>query len=171
MTLVFTRSWTDAFGSAYMTLEGATGSDVILVIARLEVARDALATLETLPAFKGRVVLCALEVMHAAPLLEVFRQLEPSAVVALEELNGIADRGGAMTLESGEFVSSTGLEYVEAGDCPAWQSSLTVPDALEISSLAANLATAHGLPALACGVVQLPVALERLFTARSLKAV
>ena len=160
MTPTLTRSWTDAFGSAYVTLEGGTGSAVILIAARFTAARDALATLETLPDFKGRIVLCAVEVMHTAPLLEVFRQLEPSAVIALEGIDGIADRGGAASLESGEFVSSTGLEYIESGDLAAWQSSLSVPDALEISSLAASLATAQGLPALACGVAQLPAALE-----------
>ena len=160
MTPILTRSWTDAFGSAYITLEGGTGSDVILIAARLEVARDVIATLETLPAFKGRIVLCALEVMHAAPLLAALHQTEPSAVIALEAMDGIADRGGATTLEAGEFVSITGLEYIESGDLAAWQSSLTVPDALEIPSLAASLAAAQGLPVLACGVAQLRAALE-----------
>ena len=160
MTPTFTRSWTDAFGSAYMTLEGGTGSDVILVTARLEAARDALVLLETLPAFKGRIVLCAVEVMHAAPLLTALHQTEPSAVIALEGIDGIANRGAAVTLESGEFVSSTGLEYIESGECAAWQSSLAVPDTLEMSSLASSLAAVHGLPVLACGVAQLRAALE-----------
>lgn len=160
MTPVFTRSWSDAFGSAHATLEGGTGSKVMLIAARLEAARDALALLETLPAFKGRIVLCALEVMHAAPLLSALRQTEPSAVIALEEIDGIADRGAATTLESGEFIAATGLEYIESGECAAWQSSLSVLDALEISSLAASLAAAQGLPALACAVSQLTAALE-----------
>ena len=160
MTPILTRSWTDAFGSAYITLEGGTGSDVILIAARLEVARDVIATLETLPAFKGRIVLCALEVMHAAPLLAALHQTEPSAVIALEAMDAIADRGRATTLEAGEFVSITGLEYIESGDLAAWQSSLTVPDALELPSLAASLAAAQGLPVLACGVAQLRAALE-----------
>ena len=132
----------------------------MLIAARLEAARDALALLETLPAFKGRIVLCALEVMHAAPLLSALRQTEPSAVIALEEIDGIADRGAAATLESGEFIAATGLEYIESGECTAWQSSLTVPDALGIPSLAASLAAAQGLPALACAVSQLTAALE-----------
>lgn len=160
MTPTFTRSWTDAFGSAYMTLEGGTGSEVILIAARLEAARDALAMLETLAGFKGRIVLCALATMHAAPLLSALRQTEPSAVIALEDVDGIADRGVATTLESGEFVAVTGLEYLESGDLAAWQSSLTVSDALEISSLAASLAADLGLAVLACGVAQLRAALE-----------
>ena len=143
-----------------MTLEGGTGNNVILIAARLEVTRDVMATLETLPAFKGRIVLCALEVMHAAPLLSALRQTEPSVVIALEGLDGIADRGVAATLESGEFIAATGLEYVESGECAAWQSDLTVPDVLEMSSLAASLAAAQGLPVLACGVAQLTSALE-----------
>lgn len=160
MKPAFTRSWTDAFGSAYMTLEGGTGPVVILVAARLDAARDALALLGTLPAFKGRIVLCALEVMRAAPLLCALRQTEPNAVIALEEIDGMADRGPAGTLESGEFVSSTGLEYIESGDLAAWQSGLTVPDALEISSLASSLAAAQGFAVVACGVAQLHAALE-----------
>ena len=160
MTPAFTRSWSDAFGSAYATLEGGTGSEVILIAARIEAARDALATLETLPAFKGRIVLCALEVMHAAPLLAALHQTEPSAVIALEEIDGIACRGEAATLESGEFIAATGLEYIESGECTAWQSSLSLPDALEIPSLASSLAAAQGLPALACAVPQLTAALE-----------
>ena len=143
-----------------MTLEGGTGSAVILIAARLEVARDVMATLETLPEFKGRIVLCALETMHTAPLLAAFHQTEPSAVIALEELDGIADCGLATALESGEFVAATGLEYIESGECAAWQSDLTVPDALEMSSLASSLAAVHGLPVLACGVAQLRAALE-----------
>ncbi len=145
-----------------MTLEGGTGSGVILIVARLEVTRDALTALETLSAFKGRVVLCALEAMHAAPLLAALHQVEPSAVIALEDVNGIADRGAVTMLESGEFVAATGLEYVESGECAAWQSSLSVPDALEVSSLAASLAAIQGLPVLACGVAQLRTALEIL---------
>ena len=160
MTPAFTRSWTDAFGSAYATLEGGTGSEVILIAARPEAARDGLALLKTLPAFKGRIVLCAFAAMHTAPLLSALRQTEPSAVIALEEIDGIADRGAATTLESGEFIAATGLEYIESGECVAWQSSLSVLDALEISSLAASLAAAQGLPALACAVSQLTAALE-----------
>ena len=143
-----------------MTLEGGTGNNIILIAARLEAARDALTLLGTLPAFKGRIVLCAFETMHTAPLLTALHQTEPSAVIALEEIDGIADRGAAVTLESGEFTSATGLEYIESGDLAAWQSSLTVPDALEISSLAASLAAGLGLPVLACGVAQLKAALE-----------
>lgn len=119
-----------------------------------------MVTLETLPAFKGRIVLCALEVMHAAPLLTALRQTEPSAMIALEEIDGIADRGAAITLESSEFTSATGLEYIESGKCAAWQSSLSVSDALEMPSLAASLAAEQGLPVLACGVAQLKAALE-----------
>ena len=166
MTPTFTRSWSDAFGSAYATLEGGTGSDVILITARLETGRDAIATLETLPAFKGRIVLCAFETMHAAPLLAALHQTEPSAVIALEEIDGIACRGEAATLEAGEFVAATGLEYIESGDLAAWQSNLTAPDALEMHSLASSLATAQGLPALACGVAQLRMALEIVRSSR-----
>ena len=160
MTPVFTRSWTDAFGSAYATLEGGTGSEVILIAARPEAARDGLALLKTMPAFKGRIVLCAFTTMHTAPLLSALRQTEPSAVIALEEIDGIADRGAATTLESGEFIAATGLEYIESGECVAWQSSLSVLDALEIPSLASSLAAAQGLPVLACAVSQLTAALE-----------
>ena len=161
MTPVFTRSWSDAFGSAYMTLEGGTGAEVILVVALFTAARDALGILETLPAFKGRIVLCAVEVMHAAPLLSALRQTEPSAVIALEELDGIACSGdAATTLESGEFSCATGLEYIESGEYPAWQSSLNVPNALQTLSLASSLATQQGILTLACGVAQLAAALE-----------
>jgi hypothetical protein len=166
VTPSFTRSWTDAFGSAYVALEGGTGSRVILVTAQLEAARDALATLGTLPAFKGRIVLCALTAMHAAPLLAALQQVEPSAVIALEAIDGIADRGAAVTLESGEFVTSTGLEYVESGECAAWQSTVTVPDALETPSLASSLAAIQGIPALACSVAQLRTALEIVRSSR-----
>ena len=160
MTPVFTRSWTDAFGSAYATLEGGTGSEVILIAARPEAAQDGLALLKTLPAFKGRIVLCAFTTMHTAPLLSALRQTEPSAVIALEEIDGIADRGAATTLESGEFIAATGLEYIESGECVAWQSSLSVLNSLEIPSLASSLAAAQGLPVLACAVSQLTAALE-----------
>ena len=160
MTPVFTRSWSDAFGSAYATLEGGTGSEVILIAARPEAAQDGLALLKTLPAFKGRIVLCAFTTMHTAPLLSALRQTEPSAVIALEEIDGIADRGAATTLESGEFIAATGLEYIESGECVAWQSSLSVLNSLEIPSLASSLAAAQGLRVLACAVSQLTAALE-----------
>lgn len=143
-----------------MTLEGGTGPAVILIAARFTDAWDAMALLETLTAFKGRVVLCAFTRLHAAPLLSALRQVEPSAVIALEAIDGIADRGIAVPLEAGEFASSTGLDYMESGECAAWQSSLTVPNALEVSSPMASLAVAQGIPVLACGVSQIKATLE-----------
>ncbi len=158
----FTRAWTDRFGSAYTILEGGTGSRCVLVTAPLPLARAALEELEQLPAFKGRVVLVALEVMRQAPLLEALRETAPDAVVALEDMTGIAARGLAVQLEAGEFTAPTGLIYLESGVVPAWRSPVAFNDSLESESIAAGVAAAQGIPALACGITDLRAALVQL---------
>jgi hypothetical protein len=157
----------DAFGSAYTILEGGTGKAVVLVTARLEDAVKALEALQQLEGFGGRVVLCVFEEMRQAPVLEALRETTPSIVIALEDVSGIALSGSAMHLVSGEFTASTGLNYAESGEIPAWHSTLEFSDALEIPSVASSLATLHRIPALACGVQHLPSALELAFTRSS----
>jgi hypothetical protein len=163
----FTRAWTDAFGSAYTILEGGTGNAVILVAAILEQAGAALEALQGLEGFGGRIVLCVFEEMRQAPVLEALRETTPSIVIALEDVPGIALSGSAMHLEPGEFTASTGLNYAETGEIPAWRSTLEFPDALEIPSVAGSLATLHRIPALACGADHLRAALELAFTRSS----
>ena len=164
----FTRAWTDAFGSACTILEGGTGNAVILVTACLSDAGAALEVFQQLEGFGGRIVLCVLEELHQAPIFEALRETTPSLVIALEDVPGIASSGSAMQLEPGEFTASTGLNYAESGEIPAWHSSLELPeDALEIPSVASSLASSQRIPALACGVESLRAALELAFTRSS----
>jgi hypothetical protein len=158
----FTRAWTDRFGSAYTILEGGTGSRCVLVVARLSLARAAIEALGQLPPFKGRVVLVALEVMRQAPLLEALRQTAPDAVVALEDITGIASGGPAIQLDAGEFTAPTGLTYLESGHLPAWRSRAAVNSPLECQSVAAGVAGGQGILALACGLADLRTALSQL---------
>jgi hypothetical protein len=163
----FTRAWTDAFGSAYTILEGGTGKQIILVIARLEDGGKALEELQQLEGFGGRIVLCVLEKMRQAPVLEALRETKPSVVIALEDVSGIALSGPAMHLEPGEFLASTGLDYAESGEIPAWRSTLEFPDAMESQSVASSLAASQHIPTLACGVENLLAVLELTFTQSS----
>jgi hypothetical protein len=164
----FTRAWTDAFGSAYTILEGGTGNPVILVAAILEQAGAALEALQQLEGFGGRIVLCVFEEMRQAPVLEALRETAPSIVIALEDVSGIALSGSAVHLEPGEFTASTGLNYAETGEIPAWRSTLELPkDALEIPSVAGSLASSQRIPVLACGADHLHAALRLAFTRSS----
>jgi hypothetical protein len=163
----FTRAWTDAFGSAYTILEGGTGNAVILVTAILEQAEAALEALQQLEGFGGRIVLCVFEELRQAPVLEALRETTPSIVIALENVSGIALSGSAQQLEPGEFTASTGLNYAESGEIPAWRSTLEFPDALELPSVASSLASSQRIPALACSVEHLRAALKLAFTRSS----
>jgi hypothetical protein len=155
----FTRAWVDAFGSAYAILEGGTGNHVALIVAPLELASGALEELSKINGFKGRVVLCALEVVRQAPMLAALRETEPQFVIALEEMTGIASSGAECKIESGEFTASTGLTYLETGEVPAWRSNLRLETALEHPSLVASLGVRQGISALACGTSSLLEAL------------
>lgn len=161
----FSRAWTDAFGSAYLTLEGGTGNAHVLVVARLEDARDALTTLGRFSGFKGRVTLCTLEAMRATFVAHAIDTLEPTGVIAVEAVSGIATGGDALRLEGGEFTAPTGATYTEPDEVAAWQSRLEFPDAQRTPSLASSLASARGLPALACAAAHLERALSLVFTA------
>ncbi len=167
MSHAFSRAWTDAFGSAYLTFEGGTGNINVLVVCSLEDARAALDKLEVFVGtpFKGRVTLCTLEHRHVALVKYALETVAASALIAVEPIEGVASSGPALRLEPGTFTTETGATYTEGGTLDAWRSKLLQPSDLETPSLAASLAVHAGLPALACGVEMLPRALERTFTA------
>jgi hypothetical protein len=162
----FSRAWVDAFGSAYTILEGGTGNRVVLVVCKLESARAVLEALSRVEAFKGRIVLAVVACMHEAPLLEVLRQTAPTGVIAVEDVDGIASSGAETKGDTGAFTASTGLNYLESGAIPAWCSGIVVENALEVSSLAASLASERRIPALVCGIEQLESALNRFWARR-----
>jgi hypothetical protein len=136
MKPVFSRSWTDAFGTAFIHLEGSTGQQAVLLLCPLEYGQTVLSILENFDSFKGRITLAVLEQNHSTPIQAILRFLEPKKIIALDTQN-ITTSGEALKLETQVFTSSTGLEYQHGGDFAAWHSSL-------------SLTGSHGLSVLGC---------------------
>ena len=152
------RVWTDVFGSAICTFEGGYGGRVALVAVGLEcgpgLGNRALEQLLILPRFKGRIGLAVLNRLHAAPVTHAIGQLEASVVIALEDAQGIATRGPGATIQAGQFISTTGLEYAESGEYKAWDAGWLAPKlegTLERASVTASIASGLGLATAACG--------------------
>jgi hypothetical protein len=165
-TNVIHRSWTDEFGSLIATLEGRSGGRSIMVIATLENAENTLQVLQTMPSFKGRIILAVLEQLHVAPLEEVIKANQPNIMIALEtNCAGIATRGAAITTKPEQVSSSTGMTYVEPGNYQAWTAGYLEPaieSNLEYSSIAASVAASLKIPCAACDLGHLPKLLETL---------
>jgi hypothetical protein len=168
----FSRSWTDRFGTVLMTLEGRTGQQHALLIAPLEHSKPALETLQRLGAFKGRITLAIVEHSHATPIREAIEATQPRVVIGLEENAAIITSGAAQRLEPGThrftYCSSTGLEYVEPDQLPAWHSRLETvfPNGRTGASWAASVASSLQVPTVACGLAELHNVLEYLFDLR-----
>jgi hypothetical protein len=160
------RSWTDEFGTLVATLEGRSGGRNLMVIAPLEHAENILVELQTLPSFKGRIVLAILEHLHAAPLEAVIKANQSSIVIALEpNCAGIATRGAAITTQPEQVTSSTDMTYVEPGNYQAWTAGHLEPaieSNLEYPSIAASVASSLKIPCAACDLKHLPDLLEIL---------
>ncbi len=125
MKPTFSRSWTDAFGTAFIHLEGSTGWQTVLLLCPLEHGQKVLSILENLDSFKGRITLAVLEQNHSTPIEAALRFLRPKIVIALDA-NCIVSSGEALGLETQSSVSSTGLEYQHGGEFAAWHSSLSL---------------------------------------------
>jgi hypothetical protein len=160
------RSWTDEFGTLIATLEGRSGGRNLMVIAPLEIAEHILLALQTLPSFKGHIILAILEQLHAAPLEAVINANNPNIVIALEQTcTGIATRGAAITTKPEQVTTSTGITYLEAGQYQAWTSGHLehqIKSALECPSIAASIASSLKIPCVACDLTHLPGLLETL---------
>jgi hypothetical protein len=121
----FSRSWTDAFGTAFIHLEGSTGERTVLLLCPLEHGQRVLSILENLESFKGRITLAVLEQNHSTPIEAVLRFLEPKKVIALDA-DRLVSSGDALSLKTQIFKSNSGLEYQHGGQFTAWQSSLSL---------------------------------------------
>jgi hypothetical protein len=160
------RSWTDEFGTLIATLEGRSGGRGIMVIAALEHAENTLQALQTMPSFKGRILLAIPEQLHSAPLETVMNANNPNMVIALEpNCAGIATRGTAITTQPQQITSSTGIMYLEAGVYEAWTAGHLEPALttnLSHPSIAASVAANLKKPCAACDLRHLPGLLEML---------
>ena len=149
------RVWTDAFGSAICSLEGGYGGRVALVVTGSNLAAHALERLLDLPHFKGRVGLGVLTELHAAPITNAIRQLEASAVISLEDIEGVFSHGPELMLETGPFTSTTGLDYVESGNYAAWDAGwlgIKLEETPPHASVTASTASSLGLACAVCGL-------------------
>jgi hypothetical protein len=148
------------------TLEGRSGGRNIMIVARLENAENTLHVLQTVPSFKGRIILAILEQLHAAPLEMVMNANNPNLVIALEpDCAGIATRGTAITTKTEQVTTSTGMTYFEPGNYAAWTSGHLEPElnaTLEYPSIAASVASSLKIPCAACDLTHLPSLLETL---------
>jgi hypothetical protein len=137
-----------------------------MVIASLEVAEKILPVLQTLPSFKGRILMAILEHLHAAPLEAVIKANNPNIVIALEEnCAGIATRGAAITTKAEQVTASTGATYLEFGQYEPWTSGHLEPEfktSLECPSIAASVASSLKIPCAACDLAHLTGLLETL---------
>ncbi len=122
---VFSRSWTDAFGTVFIHLEGGTGDQTVLLLCPLEHGQIVLSILENLEMFKGRITLAVLEQNHSTPIEAVMRFLEPKIVIALDT-KSIITSSDAMHLETQVSTSNTGLEYAHGEKFAAWHSNLGI---------------------------------------------
>ena len=157
----FSRSWTDAFGTAFIHLEGSTGWQTVLLLCPLEHGQKVLSILENLESFKGRITLAVLEQNHSTPIEAILRFLEPKMVIALDA-EGVISSGDALILETQKFTSSSGLEYAHGGDFVAWHSSLSLSGS-HGSSVIGSIAASSLSAVVACS----PEELEEV--SRSLK--
>jgi hypothetical protein len=163
MKPVFSRSWTDAFGTAFIHLEGSTGQQNVLLLCPLEHGQTVLGILENFDSFKGRITLAVLEQNHSTPIQAILRFLQPKKVIALDAQK-IITSGEALSLETQVFTSSTGLEYQHGGEFPAWHSSLSLTGSHGSSVL--GTITASGLSAVvACHPQELAVVLRDILSA------
>ncbi len=153
----FSRSWTDAFGTALIHLEGRTGEQTILLLCPLEHGQQVLDSLETRPSFKGRITLAVFEKLHTSPVQAVLRFLEPKIVLALDA-ETLTSSGDALHIELEKHQTSTGLEYLHGGDFPAWKSELKT--GAHGSSVLASIAAQHA-KVLACHPNDLLAILEQ----------
>jgi hypothetical protein len=137
-----------------------------MVIAALENAENTLAILQTLPSFKGRILLAIPEQLHAAPLEAVIKANQPNIIIALEmNCAGVATRGIAITAQPEQVTTSTGMTYFEPGDYQAWTAGHLEPALtanLEHPSIAASIASSLKISCAACDLTHLPKLLERL---------
>ena len=159
------RSWTDQFGTLIATLEGRSGGQSIMVIAKLEDAESTLQILTKILGFKGRIFLAIPEQLHAAPLETVLKANNPKLVIALESTcAGIAIRGTGIRLGAGQFTSSTGATYLETGHYQAWESKSLehLQTNLEQPNIVASVASNLKIPCAVCDFEHLPSLLERL---------
>ncbi len=165
----FSRSWTDRFGTVLMTLEGQTGQQHALIIAPPEHSKPALEALQHFEPFKGRITLAIVEQSRVAPIHEVIQSTAPRVVVGLEEEQlGVATSGAVQQLEPRTYLSSTGLEYNQPDQLPAWRSSLETvfPNGRVAASSVASVASGLRVPAVACGLESLHEVLESLLELR-----
>ncbi len=158
MKPVFSRSWTDAFGTTMIHLEGSTGQQTALLLCALEHGQAALTILEQLPWFKGRITLAVFEHNHSTPVQAVLRFLEPKMVIALDA-EGIVSSGDSLNLETQISVGSTGLEYQHGGEFSAWRSSLGIVGTHGLSYFASFSGSSE---VLACSPLELQNILESL---------
>ena len=165
------RSWTDQFGTLIATLEGRSGGQSIMVIAKLEDAESTLQILTKILGFKGRIFLAIPEQLHAAPLETVLKANNPKLVIALESTcAGIAIRGTGIRLGAGQFTSSTGVTsstgatYLETGHYQAWESKSLehLQTNLEQSNITASVASNLKIPCAVCDFEHLSSLLEIL---------
>ncbi len=160
MKPVFSRSWSDTFGSLCIALEGGTGGLHTLILCPLEHHVASLEVLTALPYFKGRITLAVLEQIHATPALALLHDLEPHQVLALDA-TAITTNGNALTIKSSSETSSSGLTYQEGKTFPAWQSSLNIIGTLDSSVFASAIAI-QTKAVLACAPTQLSSVLTKL---------
>jgi hypothetical protein len=160
----FSRSWTNRFGTAFVTLEGGTGQQHLLLLAPFELSSTVLEELRGLQPFKGRLTLAVLEQMHVTPVRAAILEIEPRAVVALQPSDGIITSGESQTIEPGTHLSPTGLEYHEPEALEAWSSGFqsAFPAGQTGHSVAASVASSLGVSAVACGPSQLKSVLAQL---------
>jgi hypothetical protein len=159
---VFSRSWTDAFGTVFIHLEGGTGDQTVLLLCPLEHGQTALNILETLPWFKGRITLAVFAQNHSTPIQAAVRFLEPKVIIALDA-ESIISSGDALHLETQVFTSNTGIEYTHGGEFPAWHSSLGIKG-IHGSSLMASFASSSLHKILACPPQELDMVLKTIST-------
>jgi hypothetical protein len=160
------RSWTDEFGTLVATLEGRSGGQSIMVIARLENGEDTLNALQAMPSFKGHVILAVLEQLHGAPLEAMIKANQPNIVIALESnCAGVAMSGAAITTQAEQITSSSGITYLEPGIYGAWTAGHLESELntiLEYPSIAASVASSLKISCAACNLAHLPGLLEML---------
>lgn len=160
MKPVFSRSWTDAFGTAFIHLEGSTGEQTALLLCPLEHGQTVLSMLENLEPFKGRITLAVLEQNHSTPIEAILRFLEPKKVIALD-VDRLVSSGDALVLKTQIFKSSSGLEYQHGGNFAAWHSSLSL-NGSHGSSVMGTIAASRLSAVVACSPQELDSVLREI---------
>jgi hypothetical protein len=162
MKPVFSRSWTDAFSTAFIHLEGSTGQQTVLLLCPLEHGQSVLNILENLEAFKGRITLAVLEQNHSTPIEAILRFLEPKIVISLDA-DSLVSSGDALNIEKQSFTSSSGLEYQHGGKFTAWHSSLSLGGS-HGSSVIGAIAASSLSAVVACHPQQLQSVIQQIIT-------